>query len=189
MSAIILVPPTAEPLSVAEAKAFLRVDHDDDDAVIAALIAAARGHLEALTRRALLLQTWRVVLDRWPADGRVRLRIGPLRAVLAARVFDAAGEAHAIDTEVFVVDAAADLIASPCWALPAPGRDIAGIALDVELGFGALASDVPEPLRQALRLLVAHWYENRGIAAIGGSVAMLPANVTALAAPYRGLAL
>ena len=48
MSAILLIPPSAEPWSVAEAKAFLRVEHDDDDAVIAALIAAARGHVEAL---------------------------------------------------------------------------------------------------------------------------------------------
>ena len=36
---IILVPPASEPLSLAEAKALLRVDHGDDDAVIAALIA------------------------------------------------------------------------------------------------------------------------------------------------------
>jgi uncharacterized phiE125 gp8 family phage protein len=48
MSAILLVPPSAEPWSVAEAKDFLRIEHDDDDAVIAALIAAARGHVEAM---------------------------------------------------------------------------------------------------------------------------------------------
>ena len=189
MSAILLLPPTAEPLSVAEAKAFLRVTHEDDDAVIAALIAAARSHVEALTRRALLTQSWRITLDRWPADGRLRPRTGPLRSLLAAQVVDAAGVAHAVDLRNFVVDVAAELIASPGFALPAPGRAVAGIALDVELGFGPRPADVPEPLRQALRLLVAHWYENRGIAAIGDSVAMLPASVAALLAPYRGLSL
>ena len=51
MSAILLTAPAAEPWSVADAKAFLRVEHDDDDAIIAALIAAARNHVEALTRR------------------------------------------------------------------------------------------------------------------------------------------
>jgi uncharacterized phiE125 gp8 family phage protein len=189
MSAILLIPPSAEPWSVAEAKAFLRVEHGDDDAIIAALIAAARGHVEALTRRALLVQRWRVVLDAWPADGRLSLRMGPLRSVIAARVFDAGGNAHAIDVAAFVVDAAADIIASPCWALPLPGRATAGIELDVELGYGGTASDVPDALRHAIRMLVAHWYENRGLAAIGAGVAMLPAGVGALIAPYRMLSL
>jgi uncharacterized phiE125 gp8 family phage protein len=187
MPAILLVPPSAEPLSLADAKLFLRVEHDADDAIISALIAAARGHVEALTRRALLLQTWRFVLDAWPADGRVAPRIGPLRTVLAARVFDAAGMAHAIDVQSFVLDAAANVIASPCWALPAPGRGHAGIELDVACGYGPLPGDAPEPLRQALRMLLAHWYENRGVVSPGA--ALLPSGVAALVAPYRGLAL
>jgi uncharacterized phiE125 gp8 family phage protein len=189
MSAILLVPPAAEPWSVAEAKAFLRVEHGDDDAIIAALIAAARGHVEALTRRALLVQRWRLVLDAWPLDGRLSLRMGPLRSMIAARVFDVANNAHSIDVATFVVDAAANVIASPCWALPLPGRFTAGIELDVELGFGANAGDVPDALRHAIRMLVAHWYDNRGLAAIGANVAMLPAGVGALIAPYRMLSL
>jgi uncharacterized phiE125 gp8 family phage protein len=185
MSAILLIPPSAEPWSVAEAKTFLRVEHGDDDAVIAALIAAARGHVEALSRRALLVQRWRVVLDAWPDNGRLDPRIGPLRSVIAARTFDAANNAHSIDVATLVVDAAANIIASRCWAMPQPGRLTAGIELDVELGYGALAADVPDALRHAIRMLVAHWYENRGLAAIGGNVAMLPAGVGALVAPYR----
>ena len=50
-------------------------------------------------------------------------------------------------------------------------------------------ADVPEPLRQAIRLLVAHWYENRGLIAVGGQTAVLPATVAALIAPYRMLSL
>ena len=185
--AIIVVPPSAEPVSLSEAKAFLRVEHGDDDAVISALIAAARGHVEALTRRALMLQTWRFVRDAWPADGRIVLRSGPLRSVIAARLFDAAGNASALDVQRFVVDVAADAVVSPGWALPAPGRGYAGIELDVELGYGPLASDVPAPLRQALRMLVAHWYDNRGAVASGAT--LLPAGAAVLIAPYRALSL
>jgi uncharacterized phiE125 gp8 family phage protein len=184
MPAILLVPPSAEPWTLAEAKAFLRVEHGDDDAVIAALIAAARGHVEALTRRALLVQRWRFVLDAWPANGRLDPRIGPLRSVIAARVFDVANNAHSIDVASFVVDAAANIIASPCWALPLPERSAAGIELDVELGYGALASDVPDALRHAIRMLAAHWYENRGLAATGDA-ATFPGGLGALIAPYR----
>jgi uncharacterized phiE125 gp8 family phage protein len=178
MAAICPLPPAAEPWSLAEAKLFLRVEHDDDDAVISALIAAARSHIEALTRLMLLTQTWRRVRDAWPADGRLNPRIGPLRALIAARVFDAAGHASALDVESFVVDVAANVIAAPCWALPVPGRDVAGIELDVELGFGPLPTDVPDALRHAVRLLVAHWYENRGMAATGAGVAMLPSGAS-----------
>ena len=38
-------------------------------------------------------------------------------------------------------------------------------------------------------LLVAHWYENRGLIAVGHGVAVLPATVAALIAPYRVLSL
>ena len=189
MTALLLVPPTIEPLSLSEAKQVLRVTHDDDDAVIAALIAAGRAHLEATTRRALMSQTWRVTLDAWPADGRVRPRIGPLQTLQAARWFDAANNAHAIDGESFVVDKAADVIAAPPWALPPPGRSRAGLELDVVCGYGAAAADVPADLRQALRMLVAHWYDHRGLAAIGGQVLMQPAGFSALIAPHRVLAL
>src|ERR1700712_2148290 len=105
MSAILLTAPAAEPWSVAEAKSFLRVEHDDDDTIIASLISAARNHVEALTRRALITQTWRVVLVQWPFDGRIKLRMGPLRSVIAARVYDSANVASSIDVERFVADA------------------------------------------------------------------------------------
>lgn len=189
MSAILITGPVAEPLSLAEAKTYLRVEHADDDGLIGALIVAARSHVESLTRCALLLQTWRVVRDAWPRDGRVIARIGPLRAVTAARVFDGAGNASDIDVGRFVTDAAAGVIASPAWSLPLPGRDVAGIELDVEIGFGASASDVPEPLRQAIRLLVAHGYDNRGVVSPDHSGTLLPAGVHALIAPYRVLSL
>jgi uncharacterized phiE125 gp8 family phage protein len=188
MSAILLTPPAAEPWTVAEAKDFLRVEHSEDDTIVAALVAAARSHVEALTRRVLLTQVWRFVLDAWPSDGRFIPRMAPLREVTAARVYDAAGHAGAVDAGSFVVDAAANVIATPCWSLAVPGRGVAGIELDVQLGYGA-AGDVPENLRHAVRMLATHWYENRGLAAFGASVAVLPAGTGALLAPYRVLSL
>ncbi len=189
MAAILLSAPALEPVSVAEAKAYLRVDHDDDDAVIAALIAAARGHVEALTRRGLIAQTWRFVRDSWPPDGRMRLRSGPLRSLIAARVFDAGGTASSIDIASFVLDKANDTIAAPAWALPPPGRAIAGIELDVQLGYGMAAGDVPDALRHAIRMLTAHWYDNRGQVAIGQAVPVLPPSVNAIIGSFRVLSL
>jgi len=189
MSAYLLTAPAVEPLSLAAAKAFLRVEHDADDAIIAALVSAARNHVEALTRNALIVQTWRLVLDRWPDGGRITPRFGPLRALAAVRVLSAANEASAIDAETFVIDRAAGVIVAPGWSLPPPGRGIAGIELDIEVGFGTAATDVPPTLLQAIRMLVAHWYDNRGLIAIGQSVAMMPASVNAMISSHRVLSL
>lgn len=185
MAAILLTPPVSEPLTLAEAKAFLRVDHGDDDDVIAAVITAARAHVETATRRALLTQTWRFSCDAWPRSGRLVPRIGPLQQLIAVRVFEADGSARALDLESFVLDSAAGVIASPPFALPAPGRAQGGIALDVICGYGALAAAVPADLRQAVRMLLAHWYDNR--APLPGSA--VPAGIAALIAPYRMVAL
>ena len=188
MPAYLVTAPAAEPLSLAEAKAFLRVEHGDDDAIITSLVSAARNHVEALTRCALIAQTWRLVLDRWPDGGRIAPRIGPLRSLAAARVLNAEGQASGIDPEIFAIDVAAGALAAPAWSLPLPGRSVAGIELDIEVGYGA-AGDVPPRLLQAIRMLVAHWYENRGLIAIGSSVAMMPASVNAMIASHRVLSL
>ncbi|MBW8067975.1 MAG: hypothetical protein GJU73_11120, partial [Ferrovum sp.] len=58
--------PGVEPVSLLEAKAHLRVDIPDDDALITALIVAARMHAETVTRRALIAQSWKLVLDSFP---------------------------------------------------------------------------------------------------------------------------
>jgi uncharacterized phiE125 gp8 family phage protein len=81
------------------------------------------------------------------------------------------------------------LIFAP-WAMPAPGRIAAGIELDVTVGYGDASVDVPEALRQAIRLLVGHWYDNRGVVAPGTTQAVaMPETVAALIAPYRMLSL
>jgi len=186
MPSILLTGPAAEPVTLADAKNFLRVEHGADDDLITALIAAARIHVEAETRRALITQTWRLVLDRWPKAGKIDIRPAPLQGLAAARVYDTSDVAHAIDLQAFIVDAASSRIGFAPWSLAQPGRAVAGIEVDVSAGYGD-AEDVPEPLRQAVRLLVAHWYENRRIA--GEGAATLPASFGALIAPYREMSL
>ena len=108
-----------------------------------------------------------------------------------AAVAGAAVTGPVVDVGAFVADkgAAPAVLAFAPGTLTGPGRAAAGIEIDVEVGYGAAPANVPETLRQALLLLVAHWYENRGLIAIGRSVAVLPLPIAALIAPYRVLSL
>jgi uncharacterized phiE125 gp8 family phage protein len=188
MASILLTGPAIEPISLEETKTFLRIEHNDEDQLIAALIAGARSHIEAQTQTALITQDWRVVLDAWPQRGRIIVRPGPLKALNATRVFDCNGDPHVIDPQAVAPDLGASTLAFVPWAMPAPGRIAAGIEIDVTVGFGDEADDVPETLRQAIRMVVAHWYENRGFASVNQN-ASSPATVAALIAPYRMFAI
>lgn len=191
MSAILLTPPALEPVTLADAKHFLRIEHDDDDDVIAALIAAARVHVEAKTRRALITQVWRLTRDVWPAAGVLPILPVPLREVTAVGVYRDDGMLQMMDVDVFHIDtvSAPAILAFARGALPAPGRMSGGIEIDIEVGYGDEPNDVPAPLRQAIRLLVAHWYENRRLLAASGEVASMPVSVSSLIAPFRVLSL
>ncbi len=188
MAAILLEPPASEPLSLAEAKTYLRVDHDADDALIASMIAAARIQVESRSCRALMTQGWRIVLDRWPSSGVVAAPVSPLRAVLAARVRDAAGDAQTLDPEIFILNTASapGLISFDAGRVIHPVREIAGIEIDIEAGYGD-AADVPAPLLQAIRLLLARAYEYRGGGGEQGTA--LPEGIAELIAPYRVVSL
>lgn len=183
MNPILIAPPAVEPLGLAETKAWLRVENAAEDELVGALIASARLVVESLTRRFLVSQTWRLVFDAWPASG-VTLPFSPVRSV-AIRVYDADGEPSPVQPGAFSLDRHGSDVRLRFAARPQPGRAVAGIEIDVEAGFGMDAAGVPAPLRQAMRLLVARWYENRGDVEADADMARTPASVAALVAPYR----
>lgn len=184
MPALLLAGPPVEPLTLAEAKTFLRVDHDAEDALIASLITAARATVEALTRRALIDQSWRIVRDAWPVSGLIAAPINPLREVTNAHVLDAAGNEVPVPLDAFICDLARvpGLIRVDRAKVIAPGRAIAGIAIDAVAGHGASADHVPSPLIEAVRVVLAHFYEHRDVPGPG---AAFPARLDALVAPFR----
>ena len=186
MTPIMLQGPAAEPVGLAEAKAYLRVDANDEDELVGLLVTAARLTVEVECGRALIQQRWRLSLDRWPRGGRIPVPIAPFRACEAVRVHAGAGAPSLLPPDAYVADAAVD---GGCIQLigpaPAPTRRAGGIEADIVVGYGLSPGDVPGPLRQAVRLLVARWFERRGDDVEEGP-ARLPGEVAALLAPYRG---
>lgn len=70
MPLVLVSEPAAEPISLIEAKEHLRVDGNDDDALILALVAAARQYAETICRRVFVTQSWKLVLDAFPSPHR-----------------------------------------------------------------------------------------------------------------------
>jgi uncharacterized phiE125 gp8 family phage protein len=188
MTPICITPPTLEPLSLAEAKAWLKVDSTADDLLISALITAARVHVEKATRLFLLTQNWNVVADNWPCQRQWRGRIvdlplSPVQSVASITLYDDYDVPTIINPATYRLDksqANPRLIFSS--VPPAPQRVAQGIEIALVNGFGDAAASVPEPLRQAMRLLVAYFYLNRGDATVPA-----PVSVQALIAPFRRL--
>jgi uncharacterized phiE125 gp8 family phage protein len=186
MIPIIVNGPAVEPVALADAKKWLRIETGDDDDVVGALITAARLMVEAQIRRMLITQTWRLIYDCWPNGGLVKIPLAPFQALTAMRVYDAAGAAQAVSSSLYHVDGAPDAARIIFGAPPPdPGRNAAGIELDILVGYGATVESVPEPLRQAIRVLVTDWYENRGDANVADPASALPSTVRALIAPYE----
>jgi uncharacterized phiE125 gp8 family phage protein len=100
-------------------------------------------------------------------------------------VRDAGGVASVVDAGSYGLDAISDPACVIFTTMPpSPAYPANGIEIDVTAGYGG-ASAVPEPLRQAMRLLIANWYENRGDVAFGAADLALPPSAAALIAPYR----
>ncbi|AMJ59230.1 head-tail connector protein [Bosea sp. PAMC 26642] len=185
MTPLALTPPAIEPVPLAEAKAFLRLDQSDEDELLATLITAARLMIEAASGRMLISQGWRIVIDRWPEGGELRLPLSPVAAIVAARVYDGLGQPQAVSPGSLQLDALADPpVVRAVGAVPAPGRSRGAIEIDVTAGYGPAVSDVPALLRQAVLRLAARWFELRGDVA-GRDAAALPPEIMALVAPFR----
>lgn len=186
MTAILIDPPVIEPVTLAEAKAHLRLTGTDDDDYVAAMITAARIQVETATRRVLIEQTWRIFRDDWPADGTIDIAVAPVVSVAAVTVYDAEGDPTVLAPATWRLDAAS----SPArlqlaGATPLPGRSMNGVEIDVVAGYGASGLSVPQPLRLAIMTLVARWYEDREGLAYGIVPSRVAGAFEALIAPFR----
>ncbi|MBB3996574.1 head-tail connector protein [Aureimonas pseudogalii] len=169
----------AEPVGLAEAKGFLRLEHDGEDALVTRLIAAAREAVEAETGLVLRVARARLALEPPAGGGRIELSRRPVRRVVAAEAFDVAGEAMTIDPAGIAVrnEPLGASLRLPAMAAPN------GLELDLELGLDPAA--VPEGVRQAILRLVAAAFETRAAVPAAMQPAVMPPFVRGLLAPLR----
>lgn len=188
MALVLAAGPAVEPISLAQAKAHLRVDTDAEDALIASLITTSRLHIEAALDLALIDQSWTWSIDAWPRRKPLILPLRPVSAVTSIAVLDESDAAHQLSPSDYLLDGNA-VPARLVWrnpaGPPAPARPANGIEIAFVAGFGSSADNVPSPIRQALLLLVAHWYEQREPVAAGTGAMPIPTMISELLAPFR----
>lgn len=188
MSLVMTSGPAIEPITLAEAKAHLRIDHALEDALIQSLIITSRLHIEAALGLALINQGWTLFADRWPKTQRINLPLRPVQSIVSVHHWRTDGTSVAVPLTNFYLDGNG-LPARLAWQGVSPPldpeRNVNGIEIAFVAGFGLAPIDVPQPIRHALLLLVAHWYENREPIDIGSSVSAVPAMVSDLLVPYR----
>jgi uncharacterized phiE125 gp8 family phage protein len=183
----LLTAPVSEPVTLAEAKAHVRVTDANSDALITAQITAARQYVEEQLSRALIEQTWELYLDCFP-DEEIVLPRPPLLSVTSIKYLDNDGALQTLPTTDYKVDA----ISEPAQVVVAYGKSWPGTRIERNAvivtyvaGYGSAATAVPQAIRQAVLLTIGEMYERREESIVGAPVQTVAIPVRALLSPYR----
>lgn len=158
-----ITPPASLPVSLAEAKSWIRLDHDLEDALIERLIRAATNALDGpagFLGRALMPQTWELVFDAFPAH-EIEVPLGPIASVAEITFTDPAGVGQTVPAAAFELDRVATfggwIVPVDGFSWPATMATIGAVSVRVVVGTGA-----PEGVRQAILDMIAARYDMRG---------------------------
>lgn len=190
LAPVLVNAPTMLPVSLAEAKAHLRVEDavTEDDALIEGLIAAATDHLDGWTGilgRCLVEQEWRYNSD--VSGSCIILPLGPVIEIVSVT-----SGTDTIDPANYTLKTDAGGRSRVEFGVSASGP----VSITYKAGYATIAQDdgppvvpaqstVPAALKVAILLLVGNWYANREAMVVGSSVEKLPFAVESLIAPYR----
>lgn len=178
----------AEPLSLDEAKAWLRVTDTSEDDLITTLIGAARQMAEKRTNRAFITQTWELVLDGFPACTRqIELPIAPLLTVTSVAYVDTAAASQTLNSSLYQVDVVREpgrLVLLPTESWPDTEDGINKVTITFTAGFGAAATAMPADLITAVRYILSEWFTDRREVS-HGNPNIIPLRAEAILWKYR----
>lgn len=179
----LVTPPGQRPVTLTEAKHHLRVDDDSENGRIRNLLDAATSHIQDITGRALIEQTWDWFLDAWPRNGVLEVPSAPLSSVTSITYLDTAGDTQTLDTDVYTVNTDREpgritLALGQSWPTLRGVPD--QITVRFVAGYGTTNDTVPEPLRQG----ILYWVEATYDCDQRGHPALMQ-TVDSIVAPFR----
>lgn len=181
--------PATEPLTLTEAKLHLRLTADVisgdtlEDTLVANLIAAAREYCEKYCGRGLATQTVEAYLDSFP-NGAIELPMPPLQSVTSIKYKDHTGIEKTLVADLdYLVDTNSlygRVVPVSSWPSFTPYA-VNPITITYTAGY----NDAPMALKQAMLLLIGHWYLNREAGITATVSKEIEFSVTALLSQYR----
>lgn len=184
---VLTVAPFESVLTLDMVKAHCRVDSSDDDVLLNALIHAVTSHLDGwmgILGRCLVTQDWKRDFDCWAV---FELPLEPVDSVVAISYFDGSGNEQTVDPNVYQLQVRTTRTVVGCRAdrnWPVSDFAMGPVSVTWRAGYGT-ANDVPQAIKQAMLLLIGHWYEQREGVVVGTGASELPMAVAALLAPFR----
>lgn len=156
--------PAVSPITLDEAREQMRIEHYDSDTIILRLIDAATAFVDAqgALGKAMITQTWAQWVGQTP--GTVALMLGPVQSVSAVKYYDTDGVLQTDTLSNYQVTGTPNrTLIAPKSGFNWPTTQTRDDAIKIEyvVGYGNSASDVPDSIRHAMLMLVAHWYEIR----------------------------
>jgi uncharacterized phiE125 gp8 family phage protein len=163
--------PVTEPLSLAEAKLYLRVDGSEEDSLITDMIVAVREAAEDYLHKSLVTQGWTLTYENY-APACSPLPKGPVQAISHVKTRDRTGAESTVSTTLYHLSAVEDAVHFESTVMAHE------VDITYSCGYGD-AEDVPVSVKQGMLLHLAALYEDR----IGGL--SLPAAAVSLYKPHR----
>jgi hypothetical protein len=178
-------------VTLAEMKAHLKIEQSftEEDDYIEALLLAAQYEVESFTWRYLNENTISFSDQVWPDDGVIYLVRGPVWKVESFSYKDGDGNDIAMSTGVdYNFDIYNEVGRIKLITRPTLNTDVLNaITIVYKTRWNVFDSEniIPEAIKTAIKLMGAHWYENRQDVQIGMSVAEVPKTSEWLLNPYK----
>lgn len=155
---IVVTEPELEPITMEDAKSFLKVDDSEDDSLIDLLRRAAREHVEQLTGLSLVTQTRALKLDCFPYCDTIKLTDGPFQSLSHVKYYDANDVLKTVSPSDYWFDSVDGRIQiKNTW----PSTKTRQNAVEIEYIAGYEVEQVPGPLLEAMRVVMGYMFEHR----------------------------
>lgn len=186
-ASVLVTAPAIEVVELADLKTHLRIEAVEEDAYLTTLIIEARRQLEDRTGLALINQTHRMTIDRWPGrreqwwdgmrqgavtelhggpPGSIELPRYPLSSITSITTYDEDSNSSTVtvastfDVDTDSMPGRITLQSGATW--PVAQRQTNAVEIVYVAGYGSAVSDVPQPLVEAVRRLAGFKYDHRG---------------------------
>lgn len=187
--------PTLEPMTLADAKVYLRVDNDAENDLITAMIQSVREKMESLLWRPLLTQSWKLIFDTLNNSSDyaylnyvspiIYVNKCPIQAIDSIQYIDTNGATQTLSPSAYEVDLLSEPARVRIISMPSiKANTMNAFWIDFTAGYTD-ATLIPQKITNAMKMLLGHIYEHRETVTIGVNSYELPMSVEYLIQEFR----